>query len=265
MVACEGLDARIVDLVRARGSAVPELPRGAGWLFVEVVGAEAPGAGREGRRRGRRAGPPAGDRRRRGGRAVADPRGRRRPGRPQPEDAGVLRLGGRRGPAGPAGRLAARLRRAAEGARPRRGALRPLRRRLRARADRLPVRAGPGRVGEGVPRLPHRLRAQAARPPRLALRRARRRPGPLRAAPADVRRGVAPALRRGQGDLRPAQPAQPRQPGRPGAAGRRPAAGPGPPAGAAAAEAPARRWPARRRGAPLHRRRQVRRGRRPPA
>ncbi|HEX5088479.1 MAG TPA: FAD-binding and (Fe-S)-binding domain-containing protein [Nocardioides sp.] len=40
MVACEGLDARIVDLVRARGSAVPELPRGAGWLFVEVVGAE---------------------------------------------------------------------------------------------------------------------------------------------------------------------------------------------------------------------------------
>ena len=43
MVACEGLDARIVDLVRARGSAVPELPPGAGWLFVELVGAEAPG------------------------------------------------------------------------------------------------------------------------------------------------------------------------------------------------------------------------------
>ncbi len=41
MVACEGLDARIVDLVRARGSAVPELPDGAGWLFVEVVGSEA--------------------------------------------------------------------------------------------------------------------------------------------------------------------------------------------------------------------------------
>ena len=43
MIACEGLDARIVDLVRARGSAVPELPRGAGWLFVEVAGAEAAG------------------------------------------------------------------------------------------------------------------------------------------------------------------------------------------------------------------------------
>ncbi|HET6940024.1 MAG TPA: FAD-binding oxidoreductase, partial [Nocardioides sp.] len=41
MVACEGLDARIVDLVRARGSVVPELPSGAGWLFVEVVGPEA--------------------------------------------------------------------------------------------------------------------------------------------------------------------------------------------------------------------------------
>jgi len=40
MIACEGLDARIVDLVRAR-SAVPELPPGAGWLFVEVAGAEA--------------------------------------------------------------------------------------------------------------------------------------------------------------------------------------------------------------------------------
>ncbi len=41
-IACEGLDSRIVDLVRDRGSAVPALPRGAGWLFVEVAGAEAP-------------------------------------------------------------------------------------------------------------------------------------------------------------------------------------------------------------------------------
>lgn len=36
LVACEGLDSRIVDLVRARGAGVPELPRGAGWLFVEI-------------------------------------------------------------------------------------------------------------------------------------------------------------------------------------------------------------------------------------
>nr|WP_221634309.1 FAD-binding and (Fe-S)-binding domain-containing protein [Nocardioides luti] len=41
LIACEGLDSRIVDLVRAKGSAVPDLPRGAGWLFVEVVGEDA--------------------------------------------------------------------------------------------------------------------------------------------------------------------------------------------------------------------------------
>lgn len=44
LVACEGLDSRIVDVVRehrqgpGRG-AVPDLPRGAGWLFAEVTGA----------------------------------------------------------------------------------------------------------------------------------------------------------------------------------------------------------------------------------
>ena len=41
VVACEGLDSRIVDLVRARGRGVPDLPRGSGWLFVEVTGADA--------------------------------------------------------------------------------------------------------------------------------------------------------------------------------------------------------------------------------
>ena len=40
LVACEGLDARIVDLVRDRpGARVPDLPRGSGWLFAEVTGA----------------------------------------------------------------------------------------------------------------------------------------------------------------------------------------------------------------------------------
>ena len=48
LVACEGLDSRIVDVVRAAGRAVPALPRGDGWLFVEVAGDD--------RRRGRRAG-----------------------------------------------------------------------------------------------------------------------------------------------------------------------------------------------------------------
>ncbi|GAA1957007.1 FAD-binding and (Fe-S)-binding domain-containing protein [Nocardioides panacihumi] len=41
LIACEGIDARIVDLVRARGGAVPELPRGGGWLMAEVAGADA--------------------------------------------------------------------------------------------------------------------------------------------------------------------------------------------------------------------------------
>ncbi|KRF16750.1 oxidoreductase [Nocardioides sp. Soil797] len=36
LVACEGLDARIVDVVRSVGRPVPELPRGTGWLFVEI-------------------------------------------------------------------------------------------------------------------------------------------------------------------------------------------------------------------------------------
>ncbi len=37
---CEGLDSRIVDVVRARrgAGAVPALPAGSGWLFVEVTG-----------------------------------------------------------------------------------------------------------------------------------------------------------------------------------------------------------------------------------
>ncbi|HVX55595.1 FAD-binding and (Fe-S)-binding domain-containing protein [Nocardioides sp.] len=41
LIACEGLDARIVELVRAKGGKVPDLPRGGGWLFAEVAGADA--------------------------------------------------------------------------------------------------------------------------------------------------------------------------------------------------------------------------------
>ncbi len=47
LVACEGLDSRIVDVVRRAGAAVPQLPRGGGWLFAEVTGGsveEAEGA-----------------------------------------------------------------------------------------------------------------------------------------------------------------------------------------------------------------------------
>ncbi|MGA8208887.1 MAG: FAD-linked oxidase C-terminal domain-containing protein, partial [Nocardioidaceae bacterium] len=38
LVACEGLDSRIVEVVRAGGKPVPPLPRGTGWLFAEVTG-----------------------------------------------------------------------------------------------------------------------------------------------------------------------------------------------------------------------------------
>jgi FAD/FMN-containing dehydrogenase/Fe-S oxidoreductase len=41
--ACEGIDSRIVDVVRERkgSAAVPPLPAGAAWVFVEVIGASA--------------------------------------------------------------------------------------------------------------------------------------------------------------------------------------------------------------------------------
>ncbi|WP_051217896.1 FAD-binding and (Fe-S)-binding domain-containing protein [Nocardioides insulae] len=42
LIACEGMDARIVELVRQQGKPVPALPRGAGWLFVEIAGQDAP-------------------------------------------------------------------------------------------------------------------------------------------------------------------------------------------------------------------------------
>ncbi|GAB3494661.1 FAD-binding and (Fe-S)-binding domain-containing protein [Flexivirga lutea] len=42
--ACEGLDARLTDVVRTRrgDTAVPDLPRGGAWLFVEISGDELP-------------------------------------------------------------------------------------------------------------------------------------------------------------------------------------------------------------------------------
>lgn len=42
LTALEGMDSRILDLVRSQGAAVPELPRGTGWLFAEIGG--EPGA-----------------------------------------------------------------------------------------------------------------------------------------------------------------------------------------------------------------------------
>ncbi|MBF6296101.1 FAD-binding oxidoreductase [Nocardia amamiensis] len=40
-IAVEGIDARLVDVVRAHRGFVPDLPRGGGWLFVETAGATA--------------------------------------------------------------------------------------------------------------------------------------------------------------------------------------------------------------------------------
>ncbi|MGK8521248.1 FAD-binding and (Fe-S)-binding domain-containing protein [Nocardia asteroides] len=37
-IAVEGIDARLVDVVRAHRGLVPDLPRGGGWLFVETTG-----------------------------------------------------------------------------------------------------------------------------------------------------------------------------------------------------------------------------------
>ncbi|SDD12942.1 FAD/FMN-containing dehydrogenase [Rhodococcus tukisamuensis] len=37
-LAVEGIDARLVDVVRRHHGTVPDLPRGAGWLFVEMAG-----------------------------------------------------------------------------------------------------------------------------------------------------------------------------------------------------------------------------------
>ena len=41
LIACEGMDSRLVALVRGAGKAIPELPRGSSWLFVEATGADA--------------------------------------------------------------------------------------------------------------------------------------------------------------------------------------------------------------------------------
>jgi FAD/FMN-containing dehydrogenase/Fe-S oxidoreductase len=39
LIALEGIDARIIDVVRAQGRPVPDLPRGKGWLIAELAGA----------------------------------------------------------------------------------------------------------------------------------------------------------------------------------------------------------------------------------
>ena len=211
-------------------AAVPALPRGQAWLFVETAGdteAEARAAaerliadagcldslvvtGAPARALWRIREDGAGL----GGRTPAGA-----PAWPGWEDAAV-----------PPGQLGAYLRDFAAlhaRARPGRAGLRPLRRRLRARPHRLPVldRAGP------LPPVRRRRGAAGRHVRRLDVGRARRRPGAQRAAARHVLGRSDRGVRRGQGDLRPGQPAQPRRARRPGAAGRGPAGAAGPAAG----------------------------------
>ena len=111
-VAMEGMDARLVGVFRARrgDAAVPALPRGQAWLFVETAGDTEAEARAAAARLIADAGLPrlAGGHRRPGAGAVARPRGRRGPGQPHPgRRAGLARLGGRRRPAPAAGRVPA--------------------------------------------------------------------------------------------------------------------------------------------------------------
>ena len=213
-------------------------------------GGQGPGRGAH-----RRSAAPHRDRHRRAARAVADPRGRCRPRRALAEPPRPGRVGGQRGAAREARRLPARLRRPAQAAPPRRCALRPLRRRVRARAHRL-------RARERLrPRDLPQLRRAGGRPRRLLRRldvgRARRRSCPLRAAAADVLAGGDRPDAAGQADPGPRQPAQPRRAGRPGAVRRRPAAGRPPAPRPYDAPARPRRRVVLRGGAPVHRRGQV--------
>ena len=214
LIACEGLDARIVDLVRApRAAPCPTCRAVPAGCFVEVAGAGGRRAGR-GAWSSPRPGAwatgvvadPAEPRR-----AVADPRGRRRAGRAQPADAGVLRLGGRRRPARAPRCLAARLRRRCCGEHGLDGV--PYGHFgdgcVHVRID-FPFDGEP--AGARLPRVPHRSARQAARQYGGSLSgehgdgRARSELLPLMYDEESIA-----AVRRGQGDLRPRQPAQPRR------------------------------------------------------
>ena len=260
LVACEGLGHRIVDVVRARRGTVPDLPRGAGWLFAEVTAdtrAEAEAL----------AAAVVADAGALDARVVQDPAEQATLWRIREDGAGLAAVSldrpahaGWEDAAVPPARLGAYLRdfeallvdagldgvpygHFGDGC-------------VHVRIDFELERAG--RPGQ-VPRLPRGRRATGRVVRRHPLRRARRRPGPLRAAAADVlRRGDRP-VRPGQGGARPRRPAEPRR-ARRAASGRcGPAAGHL--AGRARAAARLRLGPRRRLGRdavpPVHGGRQV--------
>ena len=220
LVACEGLDARIVDLVRGSGRAVPDAAARRGLAL------------RRGRRAARSvpgwpgdAGPT---------RLVDDPAEAAALWRIREDGAGLAArsldrpaYSGWEDAAVPPDRLGAWLREFDElldGARAAGRAVRPLRRRLRARPDRLRVRrrrAAAGSATSWSP-APHALRAHGGSlSGEHGDGRARSELLPLMYDEESLR-----LFARGQGGLRPRQPAQPRRAGRPGPARRRPAPGP---------------------------------------
>ena len=187
------------------------------------------------------------------GAGVGPRRHRQRPGHARDPPG----LGGRRRAAGARGRLPARLPRPPRRVRLRRLALRPLRPGVRPLPHRLPARDRPRR--HPVAAVP-RPCGRARHPVRgLALRGARRRAGPRRAADDDVRRGAGAGLRRVQGGLGPRRDDEPGEGRAPPRAHRGPAPRPGRAAhtGAHALRLPRRRRRLREGHRPLRRHRPV--------
>ena len=267
--ACEGLDRRIVDVVRARrgrrrrARRCRAAPAGCSSRSTGDDAGEALSAGRAGRRDRRGAGRPGGRPtprrpRRCGGSARTAPAwpADRRAARP-PTPAGRTPRCRRSGSARYLRDFDALLRRP----RARPAAVRPLRRRLRARAASTSRSTGPA----AAPCFREFLREAARagrRLRRLAVRRARRRPGPLRAAAARCTPPAAmDAVRPGQGTCSTRTTCS--TPACWSARGRwTPTCG-RPRRGRCRAAAATLGWSARRRRlrggrAPLHRRRQVR-------
>ena len=197
----------------AAPAAVPDLPRGGGWLFVETAGRRprprrvaaaeklvADAGCLDSRRRHRRGRPRALWRIREDGAGLGGRTPAGAPAWPGWEDAAV-----------PPEQLGAYLREFGALMREHRldgAGLRALRRRLRARPHRLPARRRARRGSATSCRGRGQLVGRARR---VDVRRARRRPGPRRAAAVHVlARGASTRSRAVKRDLRPGQPAQPR-------------------------------------------------------
>ena len=225
--AVEGMDARIVQRLRdVPAAVVPDLPRGEGWLIVELTGDSVA----EVRRPGAAAcwptparwtpswSPTSAEaaaiwRIREDGAGLAARTSDGRPAHAGWEDAAV-----------PVERLGAYLRgfealldehglqcvpygHFGDGC-------------IHGRID-FPFGSGPGPRPGALPGLHRGRRPAGRRARRLDVRRARRRAGPQRAAAAHVLPRRPRAVRAGQGGVRPRRRAQPRRPGAAGAARRR--------------------------------------------